>query len=42
MSELVLAGPTEFERDTAVEPMGDGRVGARISSAWRARIRSWK
>lgn len=30
----VLDGSTEFERDTAVERIGDGCFGARISPAW--------
>lgn len=34
MTELVVDGSTEFERDTAVEPVGDGRFRARISPSW--------
>lgn len=30
----VLDGSTEFERDTAVDPLGEGRYRARISRSW--------
>lgn len=31
---IVADGRTEFERDSAVEPLGDGRYRARMSPAW--------